>query len=99
MKPLHFIATCARAQEPLLAQELETLFAQDVVAGDRIVSFSASPEVIYRVLLGTRIANRVLWPVCTVPASDGDEMYQALREYDWAALHKPSNTFCIDFSG
>ncbi|HRG49797.1 MAG: bifunctional 23S rRNA (guanine(2069)-N(7))-methyltransferase RlmK/23S rRNA (guanine(2445)-N(2))-methyltransferase RlmL [Cellvibrionales bacterium] len=99
MKPLHFIATCARAQEPLLAQELEALFAQDVVAGDRIVSFSASPEVIYRVLLGTRIANRVLWPVCTVPANDGDEMYQALREYDWATLLKPHNTFCIDFIG
>ena len=99
MKPLHFIATCARAQEPLLAAELEALFAQDVVAGDRIVSFSASPEVIYRVLLGTRIANRVLWPLCTVPASDGDEMYQALREYDWALLLQPSNTFCIDFIG
>ncbi len=99
MKPLHFIATCARAQEPLLAAELEALFAQDVVAGDRIVSFSASPEVIYRVLLGTRIANRVLWPICTVPAGDGDEMYQALCQHDWSSLLKPSQTFCVDFIG
>ncbi len=99
MKPLQFIATCARAQEPLLTAELEALFAQDVVAGDRIVSFSASPEVIYRVLLGTRIANRVLWPLCTVPASDGDEMYHGLREHDWSSVLKPERSFCIDFIG
>jgi 23S rRNA G2445 N2-methylase RlmL len=68
MPALKLVATCARALEPLLAEELQALFAQDVVAGDRIVTFSASPEIVYRVLLGTRIANRVLLPVCTVPA-------------------------------
>lgn len=99
VKPLQFIATCARAQEPLLAAELEALLAQDVVAGDRIVSFAVSPEVAYRVLLGTRIANRVLWPVCTVPAGDDNEMYHALREYDWASLLSVDKTFCVDFIG
>ncbi|MEZ5435393.1 MAG: hypothetical protein R3E67_01915 [Pseudomonadales bacterium] len=51
-------------------------------------------------LLGTRIANRVLWPLCTVPASDGDEMYQALREYDWTLLAAIVYTFFVsDFIG
>jgi len=99
MKPLQLVATCARALEPLLADELQALFAQDVVAGDRIVTFSTSPEVVYRVLLGTRIANRVLLPVCTVPASDADEMYRGLCEHDWTKYLNPDISFCVDFIG
>lgn len=99
MKPLHFVATCATALEPLLVAELEACFAQDVVAGERIVTFSASPEVIYRVLLGSRVANRVLWPVCTVPANDSDELYQELRQINWSSLLTPEHSFCVDFIG
>lgn len=98
-KPLQLVATCARALEPLLAEELTALFAQDVVAGDRIVTFAASPEVVYRVLLGTRIANRILWPLCTVPASDGDELYRGLCEHNWTAVLNPERSFCVDFIG
>jgi 23S rRNA (guanine2445-N2)-methyltransferase / 23S rRNA (guanine2069-N7)-methyltransferase len=99
MKPLSLVATCARALEPLLAEELQALFAQDVVAGDRIVTFTASPEVVYRVLLGTRIANRVLLPVCTVQASDADEMHRGLLEQDWSPYLNADVSFCVDFIG
>ncbi|HQQ75217.1 MAG TPA: bifunctional 23S rRNA (guanine(2069)-N(7))-methyltransferase RlmK/23S rRNA (guanine(2445)-N(2))-methyltransferase RlmL [Pseudomonadales bacterium] len=99
MPALKLVATCARALEPLLAEELEALFAQDVVAGDRIVTFSASPEVVYRVLLGTRIANRVLLPVCAVPASDADEMHRGLMQQDWSQYLNPDISFCVDFIG
>lgn len=99
MKPLSLVATCARALEPLLAEELTDLQAQDVVAGDRIVTFSASPEIVYRVLLGTRLANRILWPVCTVTARDGDELYRNLGEHPWSGLLTPDRTFCVDFIG
>ncbi|HSC76886.1 MAG TPA: bifunctional 23S rRNA (guanine(2069)-N(7))-methyltransferase RlmK/23S rRNA (guanine(2445)-N(2))-methyltransferase RlmL [Pseudomonadales bacterium] len=99
MKPLNLVATCARALEPLLAEELQALFAQDVVAGDRIVTFTASPEVVYRVLLGTRIANRVLLPVCTVQASDADEMHRGLLQQDWSSYLNPDISFCVDFIG
>jgi 23S rRNA (guanine2445-N2)-methyltransferase / 23S rRNA (guanine2069-N7)-methyltransferase len=99
MPTLKLVATCARALEPLLAEELQALFAQDVVAGDRIVTFSASPEIVYRVLLGTRIANRVLLPVCTVPAGDADEMHRGLLEQDWSQYLNPDISFCVDFIG
>lgn len=99
MKPLQLVATCARALEPLLAEELQAMFAQDVLPGDRIVTFTASPEVIYRVLLGTRIANRILLPVCTVPASDGDELYHGLCQQNWTPYLNPELTFCVDFIG
>ncbi|MBK8288290.1 MAG: hypothetical protein IPK95_06360 [Cellvibrionales bacterium] len=99
MPALKLVATCARALEPLLAEELQALFAQDVVAGDRIVTFSASPEIVYRVLLGTRIANRVLLPVCTVPAGDADEMHRGLLEQDWSQYLNPDISFCVDFIG
>lgn len=98
-KPLNLVATCARALEPLLAEELQALFAQDVVAGDRIVTFVASPEVVYRVLLGSRIANRILWPLCTVQAGDGDELYRGLCEHDWQQVLNPERSFCVDFIG
>lgn len=98
-KPLALVATCARAMEPLLAAELEALFAQNVIAGDRIVTFEASPEVLYKVLLNVRTANRVLWPLVTVHAEDGDSLYQNLKQYPWASLLNPSHKFCIDFIG
>lgn len=99
MKSLSLIATCSRGHEPLLAEELQALFAQDVVAEDRIVHFEASPEIVYRVLLGTRLANRILWPVCEVDATSADAMYHELLEYDWTSCLSPDNTFCVDFIG
>lgn len=98
-KPLQLVATCARAMEPLLAAELEALLAQNVLAGDRIVSFEASPEVLYKVLLNVRTANRVLWPLITVHAEDGDALYQNLKHFSWAEWLNPGHRFCIDFIG
>jgi 23S rRNA (guanine2445-N2)-methyltransferase / 23S rRNA (guanine2069-N7)-methyltransferase len=99
MKPLTLIATCARGLEPLLADELHTLFAQDVVAADRIVHFKASPEVAYRVLLGTRLANRILWPVCVVNATSADDLYHELLEHEWSQYLTPDKTLSVDFVG
>ena len=99
MKPLLLIATCARGLELLLADELQALFAQDVLPADRIVRFSASPEIVYRVLLGSRIANRILWPVCEVEATSADGLYRELCEHDWTPYLSAERTFCVDFIG
>lgn len=99
IKPLQCIATCARGLEGALADELQRCLAQDVLPQEGVVQFTASPEVVYRVLLNTRLANRVLWPVCTVPASSAEQLYAGLRQHDWRALLTPAMTFCIDFIG
>lgn len=99
MKPLSLIATCARGLEGLLAEELQQCCAQDVQPQEGVVLFAASPEVAYRVLLGTRLANRVLWPVCTVAATSVEQLYAGLCQHDWRALLTPKMTFCIDFIG
>ncbi len=99
MKPLVLVATCARGMESLLANELVDLLAQDVVAGDRIVHFSASPEIVYRVLLGTRLANRVLLPVCEVSAKTADDLYHELCAVDWSPYINPDISLCVDFIG
>ncbi len=53
----------------------------------------------YRACLWSRLANRILRPVITVDAADGDQMYAQLKAFDWSTLFTRRQSFAIDFSG
>jgi len=94
-----WFATCPKGVESLLAAELAALGAgstRESVAG---VSFSGAPVVAFRACLWSRLANRVLWPLATVDASDADSLYRALREMPWADWFAPGRSIAVDFSG
>ena len=94
-----WFAACPKVLENLLAAELETLGAdstRETVAG---VYFHGPSAIGYRACLWSRLANRILRPVATVEARDGDQLYQQLKCIDWSALFGPGQTFAIDFSG
>ena len=94
-----WFAACPRGLENLLVAELESLGAlsiRETVAG---VYFQGPPAIGYRACLWSRLANRILRPVDTIEAKDGDELYNNLKLIAWSSLFDASQTFSIDFSG
>jgi 23S rRNA (guanine2445-N2)-methyltransferase / 23S rRNA (guanine2069-N7)-methyltransferase len=85
--------------EALLAAELSTLGAtgtRETVAG---VHFEGSSGTAYRACVWSRLANRILAPLISVDAADGDRLYQGLKSLDWGRLIDAKQTLAVDFSG
>jgi 23S rRNA (guanine2445-N2)-methyltransferase / 23S rRNA (guanine2069-N7)-methyltransferase len=80
---LALFATTAKGMEGLLAAELQALGASDVDTRRAGASFTGSLEVAYRVCLWSRVANRVLLPLATFPASTPQALYDGVRTVRW----------------
>jgi len=93
---LNFFATASKGLEPLLAEELETLQAQDVRQVRGGVRFNGSLETAYRVCLWSRLAGRVLLPVVEAPVTDSESLYRAVAAFAWEEHFDVSNTFAVD---
>ena len=96
---LPFFATVPRGMESLLAGELRGLGAEHVKQARAGVSFQGTLEMAYRVCLWSRLAGRVLLPLATGPASDGDELYATTSRVDWDTHLGVDGTLAVDFSG
>lgn len=97
--PLAWFAACPKGLEALLHDELLTLGAQnarETVAG---VHFEGSWATAYRACLWTRLANRILWPLGQVAATDADALYAGLRTLRWGDYFSAKDTIAVDFSG
>ena len=94
-----WFATCPKGVEALLAAELSTLGAsgtRETVAG---VHFTGPRALAYRACLWSRLANRILWPLGSVDAAEGDTLYAGLHDIDWGSLFTHRNTIAIQFTG
>lgn len=94
-----WFATCPKGLEALLAAELSTLGAsatRETVAG---VYFDGPLALAYRACLWSRLANRILLPLASLEAGDGDILYRELGGINWGALFSPQQSLTIDFSG
>jgi len=96
---LPFFATVPRGMESLLAGELRSLGAEHVKQARAGVAFQGTLETAYRVCLWSRLAGRVLLPLATGPAADGDELYATTNRVDWDAHLGVDGTLAVDFSG
>ena len=96
---LPFFATVPRGMEALLAGELRGLGAEHVKQARAGVSFQGTLETAYRVCLWSRLAGRVLLPLATGPAADGDELYATTDRVDWDTHLGVDGTLAVDFSG
>lgn len=84
--------------ESLLADELRGLGAADVVETRAGVRFSGDLRSAYAACLWSRLANRVLLPVAHFAAPSPEELYERVREIDWAGHVKADGTLAVDFS-
>ncbi|CAM4426207.1 MAG: Ribosomal RNA large subunit methyltransferase K/L [Legionellaceae bacterium] len=94
----HFFATTPKGLELLLADELKQLgatFAAEKLAG---VVFQGTLEMAYRACLWSRLANRILLPLCEFPAEGPQELYEGIQTIDWRTHFTPEDTIAVDFN-
>lgn len=90
------VAKTFQGLEDVLSEELIALGAQNVEAGVRMVTFEGDLSVMYKANLCCRTALRILKPITKFTASNSDELYDMVRDYEWDTLLTPDKTFAID---
>lgn len=96
MTKQRYFATCGRGIEPVLAEELLALGAIEVQVGRGGVQFYGDRLLLYQANLWLRTAVRVLMPILEVIVTTPDELYEAVRTYDWSTLLTPEHTLAVD---
>ena len=91
-----FIAKTFQGLEPILAQELTELGANEIEIGRRMVAFSGDKEMLYRANFCLRTAVRILKPIKTFEAKNADEIYENLKSFAWDEIFDVKNTFAVD---
>jgi len=91
-----FFATVAQRMESLLAGELRELGVDEVQETRAGVYFVASLETAMRVCLWSRLANRVLLPLCVFPAATPDELYAGVAAIPWEEHLAADGTLAVD---
>ena len=90
------IAKTFMGLEPILAQELTELGANDVQIGRRMVSFKGDKEMMYRANFQLHTAIRILKPIIHFKARSADDVYNEVLKVDWSQYLDNDKTFAID---
>jgi len=93
-----FFATCPRGLEPLLAEELQELNAENIHAVGGGVGFGGDFALCYQANLESRIASRILWQVATSRYRSEDDIYHAAYGLQWNDWFEPERTIRVDVS-
>ena len=78
------IAKTFMGLEPVLAQELTQLGANNVQTGRRMVSFTGNQEMMYRANFQLHTAIRILKPIKHFKAHSAEEVYDEIKTVDWS---------------
>lgn len=79
----NFFSPCPRGLETMLANELNTLDAQEVRTTDGGVHFTGPFSLSYRVNLHSRIASRVLWRVAIAHYRNEQDIFDTAYALPW----------------
>jgi len=99
-EPPRMTARTLEGLEWVLAKELERVGAVDLRIGRRTIEFSAEPgkekETLYRAVLESRTAIRVLEPLGRFRVQSPEALYAACESIDWREQLKVSDTLRVD---
>ena len=90
------IAKTFMGLEPVLANELTQLGAENVTIGRRMVSFTGDKEMMYRANFQLHTAIRILKPIKHFKALSADDVYEGVKEVDWTQYLALDKTFAVD---
>ncbi|MBQ7472088.1 MAG: methyltransferase [Prevotella sp.] len=90
------IAKTFMGLEPVLAEELTNLGANNVQIGRRMVSFTGNKEMMYRANFQLHTAIRILKPIARFKARNADDMYDEVKKIDWSQYIAHGKTFSVD---
>jgi putative N6-adenine-specific DNA methylase len=89
-------ATCPDELTGLLAGEIAALGGTAVRTAYRVVYFSATPEVYYRVHLGSRLASRIYRVIKEIPAHSPNIVFDKARRIRFHELFAPQAAVGIE---
>lgn len=87
-----FVATAPKGLEQVLATELGGGEVRN-----QCVVFDGELDKGYWACLWSRVANRILLPIATVPAGSDDELYENATALKWSDHFGPLKTFAVHF--
>ncbi len=90
------IAKTFMGLEPVLAEELTQLGANNVQIGRRMVSFTGNKEMMYRANFQLHTAIRILKPIRHFKARSAEEVYDEVQKIKWDDILDVKNTFSVD---
>lgn len=90
------IAKTFMGLEPVLAEELTNLGANNVEIGRRMVSFTGDKEMMYRANFQLHTAIRILKPIKHFKAQSADDVYEEVKSIDWTQYLDNKKTFAVD---
>ena len=90
------IAKTFMGLEPVLAEELTNLGANNVQIGRRMVSFTGNKEMMYRANFQLHTAIRILKPIAHFRARSAEDMYDEVKKIDWSRYIEKGKTFSVD---
>lgn len=96
MENFKMIAKTFYGFEEILAKELQTLGAQDVEQGIRMVSFKGDKGFMYKVNLSLRTALKILKPIYFFKATNEQALYKGISGVNWSKYMNANQTFVID---
>ncbi len=96
---MQFFVTCPKGIEDLLFSELESLGAESLKQTVGGIACSGELSLAYRVVLHSRLANRLLIPLAKAEISQADDLYHAANEIPWRDHFKATHSFAVDFTG
>ena len=92
-------ATTARGFEELLKVELTELGATECKIAQGGVHFQADDDTLYRSLLWSRLASRILLPIVNGKVYSDLDLYSIVTGQDWLSYFDEKATFFVDFNG
>lgn len=90
------IAKTFMGLEPVLAQELTQLGANNVQIGRRMVSFTGNKEMMYRANFQLHTAIRIIKPIKHFKAKSADDVYEEVKKIDWSQYLDSKKSFAVD---
>ena len=96
---LSIFVTCPKGLQYALERELSTLGASLLKATPAGVSAEVDRHSLYRVLLWSRIANRVILQISKAKINTADDVYDLAMKVQWTSYFCETDSFSVDFLG
>lgn len=93
----NLFATAPKGLELLLADELRSLGASDAAEKLAGVAFTGDLSLAYKACLWSRLANRILLSLASVPAATPEELYAGVQTINWREHIDPEKTLAVHF--
>ena len=91
--------TCPKGLQYILEAELKKMGVERLKATPSGVSADVDKTMLYRILLWSRIANRVIIELGSKKIDQADDVYDLAYSIDWSEHFTEEHTFSVEFLG